>query len=211
MSSLWATAAKVAINYAQQVRFCPLSPLSLSLPFSSLPFTITPLSLYLGPIKPAKLFNMTAVHDSWVRKFHHKCQNWIVSLVDLIHVVFSSLSGTATVCIRCMRIMYIVWLYANFISHRVRAYLGRRAKLQYKSDSNYIFYMPEKCQTSSDRHNIFSYILHFTVPISRASIRDRELCETVEERSLDSYWFIEMRSDIFLNVRIICWVDIYEH
>lgn len=36
-------------------------------------------------------------------------------------------------------------------THRVRAYLGRRAKLQYKSDPNYIFYMPEKCQTDLKR------------------------------------------------------------
>lgn len=43
--------------------------------------------------KPPELFNMTAVHDSWFKKFRHKCQNRIVWLVDLIRIFTGPVFG----------------------------------------------------------------------------------------------------------------------
>lgn len=117
-----------------------------------------------GPIKPTKLFNMTAVHDSWFQKFHHKCQNWIVLLVDLIHVVVSAisrfLSGPEATIGKCHTSTYFSYTYISIMNIYICCGICISAVVpNYNTKAiQIIYFMPKKCQPG-DRHNIFLYIL----------------------------------------------------
>lgn len=122
-------------------------------------------------IKPPKLFNMTVGHDSWFKKFHHKCQKRIAWLVDLILVFLKARGRGGGLC--GWRSPHDFAVSGTSVAGNC-TFLGRRAKMMicqplglYMDVRIYI----RKCHHCHRRNNL----MNFTVWIPSSQSKNQSV------------------------------------